>query len=67
MGQRAILPGKLQGFLTYLDIERLGSRIGNDRSHGPTTPVVAGDEMQQQVALGVLTTYGREFDNEGGE
>jgi hypothetical protein len=46
MGQRAILPSKSEAFLTYLDIERLGSLVGNDRSHGATSSVVAGDEVQ---------------------
>ena len=45
MGQRAMLPGEAEGFPGHFDIERLGSRIRDDRGHPATTPMMAGDEM----------------------
>jgi hypothetical protein len=67
MGQRTIPPGEAEGFSGHFDIERFWTRIGDDRSHRATTPVMAGNEMQQQVVLGMFAASGRECDNEGGE
>jgi hypothetical protein len=58
MGKRAILPSEAEGFTGHFDVEGFGLWIGDHRSHCATPSMVACDEMQQQVSLGMFAPDG---------
>ena len=67
MGERAVLAIEAKGLAEHFDFEDLGTRVGNHRGEGATPPMVAGDEVEQEIAFGMTPPGVGLRDDEDGE